>query len=287
MDTRISLQVLQTANLTLLVSVAYGYGTLPIPLIWFAVVLIVAESADLMLQKGRRHLSFSALTTAMGVALMLYATQWWIYPLAILAAIGQKYRLRYRRAHLFNPSNFAIVLMLLLFPDRSALHLGVLGENTRMLFAVLAIGTATLYIANRLLLPLVYLLSYTALSYLCVVGPDPVAVWEDIVWRFYPVSTIVFILFMVTDPRTTPQRWYGQTAFAFCVAAVAVAQDTIFVYSAVHPFTALFVVTPAYILSREKCQNLTTWAIWFFSVFTVIIATHALGVHTVSEAIYY
>lgn len=287
MDRLIRLQRLQTFNLVVLIVAAYAYDTLPVTVAELAIMLFVAESADLALQHGRRRFSFSALTTAMGVALMMYATQWWIYPLAILAAIAQKHRVKYRHAHLFNPSNFAVVSVPILFPQWSALHLGVLGENPLLWSAVVGVGALTLYFVDRLLLPIVYLSTYVALSYFLIVRPDPVMVWEDFLLRFYSVSTIVFVLFMLTDPRTTPQRWQAQSIFAAFVAIVSVALDRIFAYSAVHPFVALFVVTPAYVLYRERCRNAKVWAIWFFSVFAVIIATHTVGVRTVSEAIYY
>ena len=189
------------------------------------------------------YFSLSACTTAIGVILMMVATQLWIYFVAVAAGLIQKHLLRIGEKHLFNPSNFALVFALLFFYRDAHIVLGQLGDSRWLSGIVVLLGAVILYRVRRLLIPLVFILFYLLCQFLLVVQYDPVILMEDIYLRFYSVSFMVFILFMLTDPRTTPERWWMQVLFAFLVAFLATTMDHYYGFRIQHLFLSLFVLS--------------------------------------------
>src|ERR1700722_18401908 len=59
----------------------------------------------------------SAYITGISVGILLRAPDYWPYVLCSAIAITSKYVVRWRGRHLWNPTNFAIVAMLILAPD--------------------------------------------------------------------------------------------------------------------------------------------------------------------------
>ncbi len=279
------LQALQALNLLLLSAVAYRYGTLPVPINTFLLFLLFAALLDLgfyykYYQKVR--FPFSALTSAMGIVLILYSTAFWVYLFAIAAAIAQKYLLRVGRKHLFNPSNFGVVLSLLLFLHCTALHLGFLGASEPLLFAVIAVALPLLFFAERLLLSLLFLLFYFTAQALFVVVPDPVLTLKSYLWQHYSVAFALFVLFMITDPRTTPQDAKTTCCFALALALLATALDLIFAPKAFHLFLALFVLAPLW-----RLLSMRAWRAFVLSLLLgtgVIMLGEYLGVTIAYEA---
>jgi Na+-translocating ferredoxin:NAD+ oxidoreductase RnfD subunit len=218
-------------------------------LAWERVIMLIlfASTIDvsfLLLGRDRKiYLPFSACTTAIGVVLMMVATQLWIYFAAVAAGLIQKHLLRIGGKHLFNPSNFALVFALLFFYHDAHIVLGQLGDERWLSGIVLLLGAVILYRVRRLLIPLVFILSYLLCQFLLIVQYDPMMLMEDILLRFYSVSFIVFILFMLTDPRTTPSHWAMQSIFAFLVASLSSLLDYYAGYRVQHLFLSLFLLS--------------------------------------------
>ena len=189
-------------------------------------------------------ISFSSLTTAIGVILMMYTTQYGIYMIVLFFALLQKQFLHYNNHHFFNPSNFALIFGLFFFYEDAHLVLGQLGHNLWLSIAVLLAALAILYRVNRWIVPLGFTLSYFVFQYFIVVSTDPVVTLEDIYYRFYSVSFVVFIVFMLTDPKTTPSKFFSQALFSFAIALGSSMLDYYYGFRVQHLFMVLFFLTP-------------------------------------------
>jgi len=274
-----NLQLQQLINLLFLLML--GYFTANIYLSWFALIYIllftvlVEHSLIFFKEKNISYFAYSSVTTAIGVMLMMVSTQHWIYYVVIAFALLQKHFLFLNTKHIFNPSNFALIMALLFFYNEAHIALGQLGNDVWLLYFVIFMGVLILWQAERWSISVIFVLSYLCLQYVFIVSSDPLIIFEDIYERFYSISFIVFILFMLTDPRTTPTKVWQQGIFAFFIALMATAMDYYYGFRVQHLFMTLFVVSAFYGLfisqnlsaSKDKVKIL----ILFILVLSVII----------------
>jgi Na+-transporting NADH:ubiquinone oxidoreductase subunit NqrB len=142
----------------------------------------------------------------------------WPFALGAFLAISSKYVITYRHRHLWNPSNFAICLLLLLAPESVAVLSHQWGND---LLTNAVIWTFGLIIASRsgvLHLTASYVLSFLALAVLrtAIVGGPFGAEIAPLTGPMYQL----FVFFMVTDPRTIVQSRRGQVVVVVIVALV-------------------------------------------------------------------
>jgi Na+-translocating ferredoxin:NAD+ oxidoreductase RnfD subunit len=131
----------------------------------------------------------------------------WPFALGGWLAIASKYVLRYRDNHLWNPTNFAIVTLLLVKPERVSVLSHQWGND---LATNLVIWTFGLVIAARvrvLHITLTYVASFFLLNAL-----RSIALGQPILPEIAPITGPMyqlFIFFMITDPRTVVRnkRW--------------------------------------------------------------------------------
>ena len=245
----VSMQVQQVLNLLLLVLIAY-FGAYLYLDVWELIGLlsfaIVIEHLLIYIKKGEvSFFSFSSITTAFGISLMMIAESGWIYLLIITLGLAQKHFLTLGGRHFFNPSNFALIMALLLFYNDAHIVLGQLGDDVWLRVVVLLLGLFMLSRAQRFIIPIVFTLAYLALQYLFIVSYDVTIILEDITLRFYSVSFLLFILFMLTDPRTTPSPVMHQIGFAILLAVFSTWLDRVNGFRVQHLFMALFFLSPA------------------------------------------
>ena len=185
----------------------------------------------------------SAMLTGSGVALILrvvgtppnepwntYAWQWF----AVIAGLSllTKYVIRYRGSHVFNPSNIGLVVaFLVLGPSRvEPLDFWWAPLNGWMIAAYAVIIIGGLLITRRLaLLGLAasyWLMLALGLGLLAAAGHCMTANWAfspvcgfDF-WRVVVTSpeVLIFLFFMITDPKTVPAGRIGRIVFGVLVA---------------------------------------------------------------------
>ena len=142
----------------------------------------------------------------------------WPFLLGGFLAIASKYVLRYRGNHLWNPTNFAIVVLLLAAPARISVLSHQWGND---LATNLVIWTFGLVIAARvgvLHITLTYVASFLLLNTL-----RSVALGQPVLPELAPITGPMyqlFIFFMITDPRTVVKQ-RGQQIFVAILIAVA------------------------------------------------------------------
>lgn len=273
------LQPVQALNLSILVVVGHYLAYLYLPLWEIALWVIYGLGVEhllVYLRRGRvRYLSYSSLSTVFGVMLMTVAFHWWIYAVVIFVALLQKHILRIEGRHLFNPSNAALIVLLLFFPDDGGVVFGQLGDTLWFASAVMIVGAVILWVADRWMIPLIFSISYLVLQYLLIVGYDPTIYLDDIYWRFASVSFVVFLFYMLTDPRTTPLLHKMQAFFGVGIATVATLLDLICGYRLQHLFVALFVLSGLRILA----WNTVDIRVKTVLVFVLIVAIISIESH--------
>ena len=264
--------------LNLLFLLVLGFSFSNIYLLWYEVGVVLAFTLlfsfvlSLRLNQRRKMLDFSSLTTAIGIMLMMVTPHLWIYFVVILLALLQKTYLKVEGKHFFNPSNFALIMVLLLFYHNAHLVLGQLGDELWMAIALLLMAGAILLRVHRWIIPLSFVLFYLFFQYFFVVSYDPVVLMEEIYYRFYSLSFILFILFMLTDPQTSPKHPISQIFFALFIALFTSLLDRYYGFRVQHLFLSLFFVslfTPL-VINYSKSLLLKTAFIAFIVIIVII-----------------
>jgi len=238
------IQLHQNINLFLLLIV--GSFVAYIHLGWMEIVSIllftvVLEHLFLYFNKNREfYFSYSSFSTAIGVIVLMYSPHLWIYFVVIALGLFQKHFITFKGKQFFNPSNFALIMALLFFYKDAHIITGQFGDELWLAVVVSVLAIIILVRVNRWIISFAFALSYLALQYFLVVLYDPVVIFEDIYHRFYSVTFILFIYFMLTDPPVTPSKWYWQIVFAFLVAFVATLLDRLYGFRVQHLFMAVF-----------------------------------------------
>jgi len=188
-----------------------------------AITLGVCVATEVVLSwliRGKVAALQSAYVTGLSLALLLkpQAGLLWPFALGAFLAIASKYVLTIHGRHLWNPSNFAISLLLFLAPSRIALLSHQWGNH---LATNAVIWTFGLLIASRvkvLHVTLTYVGCYLVLAALRsgIVGTPLLAELAPITGPMYQL----FIFFMVTDPRTTVHTKRGRITVVAIVALV-------------------------------------------------------------------
>jgi hypothetical protein len=190
----------------------------------------------------------SALLTGNSVAFILRASgtrhgDWWTlhgigyFLLAAMLALLSKYLLTAGRRHLFNPSNVGLVWTLLIigpvhvFPQY--LWWGPLGVPVGLSIAVIFLGALWILksvgmfeMAGTFWITLTALVGIFALS-----GRSFIAIWHSCpvsgiaYWRDICVSPelLIFVFFMMSDPKTTPRTRLGRVIYGGLTGVVAAA----------------------------------------------------------------
>ena len=279
MDMTVHFQLQQFINLFILLCLGKYAANIYLSwqnifLVFFSTLLI--EHIIIYIDKKKiDYISFSSLSTAAGVVLMMVAPYLYLYVAVIVLGLVQKHFLIYKGRHFFNPSNFALIMGLLLFYHKVHIVLGQLSDSIWLQLLVAVLGAAILYRVERWIIPLCFSLFYLLFQYYLIVHYDPVMIFEDIYYRFYSVSFIVFILFMLTDPQTTPSAVWQQIFFAFLVALFAVWLDRLNGFRVQHLFMALFAVSPLVPVS-SLWQKLENKKAIFATVIVIVLALSAI-----------
>jgi len=225
-----------------------GYDRLAVALI----TCIATEALLSWFDRGKIVNLQSAYISGISLTLLVKPQGGALWPFALggFLAISSKYVLRYRDNHLWNPTNFAIVTLLLAAPARVSVLSHQWGND---LATNLVIWTFGLVIAARvrvLHITLTYVASFLALNALrsAVLGQALLPEIAPITGPMYQL----FIFFMITDPRTVVRGRQRQMAvvviIALAEALIRFASDQGWplptAFNAAPPLVALWLVGP-------------------------------------------
>jgi enediyne biosynthesis protein E5 len=185
------------------------------------------------------HLA-SAYISGISIGMLLRSPEFWPYPLCAAISIVSKYVLRVDGRHIWNPSNFGIVAMLVLASDTVASLSVQWGNNLLPMVVVWAFGAVIIHTLGRFHITLTYVASFLFFAGVrhLVTGHPFLAEAAPLTGPMYQL----YIFFMITDPKTTVHGKRAQCLVTVCIAAVeAVLRLMQFVHA---PYYALFIVGP-------------------------------------------
>jgi hypothetical protein len=201
-----------------------GYGMLALGLDVqpATVVVLLASVLGAQLIGARatvgRFDPWSALISGLSLCLLLRTDTLALAVVAAGFAIASKFLVRVRGKHVFNPTNGAIVAMLLL-TDGVWVSPGQWGNAAVFAFLLAAAGGLVVNRAARADVTWTFLASHAALTLGRALWlGDPLAIPLH---RLSNGALVLFAFFMISDPRTTPDSRAGRLVFAVLVAAGA------------------------------------------------------------------
>lgn len=179
---------------------------------------LAAQWIGTRLTGGVRFDPKSPLISALSLCLLLRSNDWRALTLAAAAAIASKFIFRWNGKHLFNPTNFGIVVMLALGMD-VWVSPGQWGSKFYFAFLMACLGGMVIHRALRSDVSYAFLFFFSAILFAraCWLG-DP---WAIPLKQLQSGALLVFAFFMISDPKTTPDSRSGRIVFALLVAAGA------------------------------------------------------------------
>jgi len=215
----------------------------------FAAALIAAMATEAGLHKivtGEWRNVSSAYISGNSAGILVRSPMIWPFALCAAISIASKYVFRFRGTHIWNPTNFGIVVMLLIASDSMAVLSIQWGSNMWAMLAIWIVGLAVISKVKLFHVCAVYVLSFIGFAWLRSVYTGELFLAE-IAPLTGPMYQL-FVLFMITDPKTTVSTKKGRMIVAFLIALV----EMFFrlgeaVYA---PFYALFIVGPIALIAE-------------------------------------
>jgi Na+-translocating ferredoxin:NAD+ oxidoreductase RnfD subunit len=160
----------------------------------------------------------SALISGLSLCLLLRTNSPLLAVAAAIATIASKFVLRWWGKHVFNPTNFGLVAMLLV-TDAVWVSPGQWGTAAFFAFAIACAGILVVRRAARSDVTLAFLGIYTLLLFARSLAlGEPLAIPLH---RLQSGALLLFAFFMISDPKTTPDSRSGRILFAILVAGGA------------------------------------------------------------------
>ena len=157
----------------------------------------------------------SPLISGLSLSLLLRTTDLGVAVVAAVVTIASKFVIRHRGKHLYNPTNFGLVVMLIA-TDAAWVSPGQWGSPAFVAYLMAGLGGLVVYRAARSDVTYAFGACYVVL----VLGRalwlgDPLAVPMH---HLQNGALLLFVFHMISDPRTTPDSRAGRVLFAALVA---------------------------------------------------------------------
>lgn len=158
----------------------------------------------------------SALISGLSLCLLLRTNSMALAVAAAVVTIASKFVLRVRGKHVFNPTNFGIVALMLATGGAVWVSPGQWGSAAFFGFLIACLGGLVVNRAARSDVTYAFLAFYLAVLF----GR---ALWlgQPMAIPLHQVESgafLIFTFFMISDPRTTPDSRAGRVLFALLVA---------------------------------------------------------------------
>lgn len=160
----------------------------------------------------------SPLISALSLCLLLRANSLWLMGLTAIITIASKFIFRWQNKHIFNPTTFGLVAMMLL-TGQVWVSPGQWGSTAFFGFLMVCLGGLVLNRAARSDVTLAFLFFYTAILFgRALWFGDPLTIPLH---QLENGALLLFAFFMISDPKTTPDSRAGRILLAFLVAVGA------------------------------------------------------------------
>jgi Na+-transporting NADH:ubiquinone oxidoreductase subunit NqrB len=212
-------RIFQIAALILLLTIGLVWFRLDVRLVSAMLILASALATQFVASKLWSLPRFdprSALISGLSLCLLLRSNSVAVAIAAAVAAILSKFLLRWNGKHIFNPTNFALVLMMLLTGGRVWVSPGQWGDIAFFSFLVLCVGACVVNRASRSDVTIAFLVGWLVILFgRSLWLGEPLSIPAH---RLRNGALLVFAFFMISDPRTTPNSRAGRVLFACLVA---------------------------------------------------------------------
>jgi enediyne biosynthesis protein E5 len=157
----------------------------------------------------------SAAISGLSLCLLLRSNSIAVLLAGAVIAVGSKFVIRWRGKHIFNPTNFAIVALMILSRD-AWVSPGQWGNVAFFGFLITCLGGLVVNRAARSDVTYAFMIAWCAL----LIGRslylgEPLTIP---VHRLESGALLLFTFFMISDPKTTPDARSGRILFAAIVA---------------------------------------------------------------------
>lgn len=216
----------------------------------FAIALAAAMVTEAVLHKivtGKFRDLSSAYISGNSAGILVRSPLLWPFALCAAISIASKYVFRFRGSHIWNPTNFGIVVMLLIASDSMAVLSIQWGNNMWAMLTIWIVGLFVISQVNLANICITYVLSFIGFAWIrsLITGDLFLAEIAPLTGPMYQL----FVLFMITDPKTTLNTKKGQNIVAFLIAFV---EFFFRLGEAVYaPFYALFIVGPIALIAKR------------------------------------
>ncbi|HSC56439.1 MAG TPA: DUF2330 domain-containing protein, partial [Nitrospira sp.] len=159
----------------------------------------------------------SPIVSALGLCLFLRTNELPIAAVAAIIAIASKFVIRWKKKHIFNPTNLALVV--LIASGVGWISPGQWGQVAWFGFLIACLGSLVVTRAVRADVTLAFLGFYVGLLIARALWlGDPLTIPMH---QIESGTLLIFSFFMISDPKTTPDSRTGRIFFAFLVAVAA------------------------------------------------------------------
>ncbi len=197
----------------------YGLTALDFDTTWFRAILVISAAIGFQwLCSKIWSVKFdprSAAISGLSLALLLRSNSVLLLLAAAGIAISSKFAIRWRGKHIFNPTNLAIVALMIATPG-VWVSPGQWGNVAFFGFLITCLGGLVVNRASRSDVTYAFMIAWSAV----LIGRslwlgEPLTIPLH---RLENGALLLFTFFMISDPKTTPDSRAGRTLFAVLVA---------------------------------------------------------------------
>ena len=186
-----------------------------------AVALLVCTGTEALLSlfdRGKVVNLLSAYISGISLTLLVkpQGGALWPFVLGGFIAIASKYVLRYRDNHLWNPTNFAVSVLLLVAADRVSVLSHQFGNDVVTNLVIWIFGLIIAARVGVLHITLTYVVSFLVLNTV-----RALSLGQPVLPEIAPITGPMyqlFLFFMITDPRTVVRGRKRQIVVAILIA---------------------------------------------------------------------
>ena len=201
------------------------YGTVVLDfglsLVQVTLILVTAQLTQFTctrLWKLPRFDPLSAMISGLSLSLLLRTNHPGLAVLAAVVTIASKFLLRRNGKHIFNPTNFGLVMMMVT-TGLVWVSPAQWGSAAFFGFLLACLGGLVINRASRSDVTYAFLGFYVAILFARALWlGDPMSIATH---QLQNGAFLIFAFFMISDPKTTPDSRAGRIVFALLVASVA------------------------------------------------------------------
>ncbi len=207
-----------------------------------ALIILVALVFDTIIgviKFKKLRFPFATITTGFACSLLLDSPYLWVYLFAAVIAVLSKAFILVENRHIFNPANFAVVVVLLLFPEFATGMPQLFASHYQASVAFFMVGLCVAVYAKVIDMTLVFIACFAFFAFLRADFD-----WYHGLTNLYLLLSPAMLLFMfqmITDPMTIPKSFKFRLIWAVSIATI----DYIFRQAKIPygNFYALFLIT--------------------------------------------